>query len=227
MCKDSFCSSLLNLEPKLLHKRSPVNYFRGAITFLWRGIFRVMCELHGNCVACIQTQSSTTQAKSSQEAPIMLPDLNAPWMALPWGKDLFGSLIWSYCNLDFWPCPTTEPVNSEAVQHGAVSQLQTASSYKSTFLDISSAGVVLWRITHNKWLQSGITKREASPRCQVREEHFSVLQRGFRHDVPLFDRMLKKKQSLAWAEVDQTTSVCVPQEERPACSLSNTLNTPL
>lgn len=94
--------------------------------------------------------------------------------ALPWGS-LFGPLIWSYCNLDF------EHVNSEAEQH-AVSRLQTASSFKSNLLDMSSAGVVLWRITHNKWLQSGRTQRQA---CQVREERF-------RHDVPLSDRMLKK-----------------------------------
>lgn len=45
-------------------------------------------------------------------------------------------------------------------------------------------------MTHNKWLQSGIAHREASHHRQVKEEHFSVLQRGFRHDITLFDRML-------------------------------------
>lgn len=115
-----------------------------------------------------------------------------------------GPLIWSFCNLDLWPCLTTEWLNSGAEQK-AVSRLQTA---REQLLDISSSRVVPLRITHNKWLQSGITQWEASLNTRS-ERNTSVCCKEASDMTYCYLTRCLRKQSPAWAEVDQTTLVCV------------------
>lgn len=114
------------------------------------------------------------------------------------------NIIWSFCNLDLWPHLTTERLNPEAEQK-AVSQLQTA---REQLLDVSSSRAVPLRITHNKWLQSGITQREASLNTGS-ERNTWVCCREAPHMTYCYLTRCLRKQSLAWAEVDQMSLVCV------------------